>query len=118
MLIGRRPFFATQRRTCFRFASTNQRWLPTRTTKVNNPPPKKVQPVDAESRNASLVKSDSAGPSPNQSRTSQAKQELDIFIRARYPIIYVSTWEEERVEQCLRQIATARKKHLFVWTVT
>ena len=55
---------------------------------------------------------------PSRSRSSQATQELDILIRARYPIIYVSTWEEERVEQCLRQIATTRKKHLYVWTVT
>ena len=85
---------------------------------MNNPPPKKVQPLVAEKLNGILVKSDSAGPSPNRSRTSQAKQELDLLIRARYPIIYVSTWEEERVEQCLKQIATARKKHLFVWTVT
>ena len=47
-----------------------------------------------------------------------AQQELDVLIRARYPIIYVLTWEEERVERCLREIAAARKKNLFVWTIT
>ncbi len=47
-----------------------------------------------------------------------AQQELDVLIRARYPIIYVVSWEEERVEQCLREIAEAPKKNLFVWTVT
>jgi AAA+ superfamily predicted ATPase len=53
-----------------------------------------------------------------RARKNPAQQELDILIRARYPIIYVTTWEEERVESCLRRIATARKKQLFVWTIT
>jgi len=44
--------------------------------------------------------------------------ELDVLIRARYPIIYVVSWEEERVEQNLRQIAAARNKRLHVWTCT
>ncbi|HEX4415107.1 MAG TPA: AAA family ATPase, partial [Lacipirellulaceae bacterium] len=47
-----------------------------------------------------------------------AQQELDVLIRARYPIIYVVTWEEERVERSLREIAAARNKNLFVWTIT
>ena len=40
------------------------------------------------------------------------------MIRARYPIIYVVTWEERRVEQHLRDIAAARGKELFCWSVT
>jgi ATP-dependent 26S proteasome regulatory subunit len=44
--------------------------------------------------------------------------ELDVLIRARYPIIYVVSWEEERVEQNLKQIAAARNKKLHVWTCT
>ncbi|MCC6493424.1 MAG: AAA family ATPase [Pirellulales bacterium] len=47
-----------------------------------------------------------------------AHRELDVLIRARYPIIYVTTWEEERVERCLREIAASRSKKLFVWTIT
>jgi ATP-dependent 26S proteasome regulatory subunit len=43
---------------------------------------------------------------------------LEVLVRARYPIIYVVTWEEERVERCLREIAEKRDKKLFVWTVT
>ncbi len=46
------------------------------------------------------------------------REELDVLIRARYPIIYVVSWEEERVERNLREIAERRKKNLFVWTVT
>ncbi|WP_291177933.1 AAA family ATPase [Gimesia sp.] len=51
-------------------------------------------------------------------RVSDAQQELDVLIRARYPIIYVVTWEEERVERALRQIAASREKKLFTWTIT
>src|SRR5689334_6456874 len=51
-------------------------------------------------------------------RCTPAQQELDVLIRARYPIVYVVTWEEERVERCLREIAAARNKNLFVWTIT
>src|SRR5438105_9757904 len=52
------------------------------------------------------------------SRCLPAQQELDILVRARYPIVYVVTWEEERVERSLREIAAARNKNLFVWTIT
>jgi ATP-dependent 26S proteasome regulatory subunit len=45
-------------------------------------------------------------------------EELETLIRARYPIIYVVSWEEERVERCLREIADRREKSLFVWTIT
>lgn len=44
--------------------------------------------------------------------------ELDVLIRARYPIIYVVSWEEERVEQQLERIAALRNKKLFTWTCT
>jgi len=46
------------------------------------------------------------------------QEELEVLIRARYPVIYVVSWEEERVEWCLRQIAEKREKNLYVWTVT
>jgi len=51
-------------------------------------------------------------------RRLSAPEELDILIRARYPLIYVVSWEEERVERCLREIAEKREKSLYVWTVT
>src|SRR5262249_61275859 len=44
--------------------------------------------------------------------------ELEVLIRARYPIIYVVSWEEERVEQRLSAIAISRNKQLYVWTYT
>lgn len=47
-----------------------------------------------------------------------AHDELAVLIRARYPIIYVITWEEIRVEGHLREIAARRAKELFCWSVT
>src|SRR5258708_986637 len=44
--------------------------------------------------------------------------ELEILIRSRYPIIYVVSWEEERVEKELAAIALARNKKLYIWTYT
>lgn len=44
--------------------------------------------------------------------------EIDIMIRARYPIVYVVSWEEKRVEQALLDIATRRNKKIFSWTIT
>ena len=74
---------------------------------------------------ASRAGTSAAGPAsaaaPSSStvpRGPRAIDELDVLIRARYPIIYVVTWEEERVEQQLARIATTRNKKLFVWTCT
>lgn len=44
--------------------------------------------------------------------------ELETLIRARYPIIYVVSWEEKRVEDALRSITKARNKKMLQWTVT
>lgn len=44
--------------------------------------------------------------------------ELELLIRARYPVLYVVSWEESRVEQHLAQIAARRSKQLFTWSIT
>lgn len=45
-------------------------------------------------------------------------QEIETLIRARYPIIYVVTAEEQRVQQVLTEIAGQRQKKLLEWTST
>ncbi len=45
-------------------------------------------------------------------------EELDVLIRARYPVIYIVSWEEPRVERHLRRIAESRGKQLYLWSVT
>lgn len=49
---------------------------------------------------------------------STGREELELLIRARYPVVYVVTWEEARVEAHLREIAKRRSKQLHVWTAT
>ena len=44
--------------------------------------------------------------------------EIETLIRARYPIIYIISWEEKRVEDALRAIASSRGKKIFSWTIT
>jgi AAA+ superfamily predicted ATPase len=76
----------------------------------------------AETRNTSGSTTPPPQPSGRRVATAARKllpqDELEILIRARYPIIYVISWEEERVERCLKQIAERRNKSLFTWTIT
>ena len=46
------------------------------------------------------------------------EQELDVLIRAKYPILYIVSWEERRIEQNLRQAAADLRKKLYGWTLT
>lgn len=49
---------------------------------------------------------------------TNADNDLEMLIRAKYPIIYVVSWEEGRVENALRRIAQDRGKKIFFWTIT
>jgi AAA+ superfamily predicted ATPase len=53
---------------------------------------------------------------PDPASARRPPDELEVLIRARYPIIYVVTWEEERLEQRLLEIAKKRNKTLHIWT--
>jgi ATP-dependent 26S proteasome regulatory subunit len=44
--------------------------------------------------------------------------ELNMLIRARYPLLYIVSWEERRIEQLLRRVAEALNKKLYGWSVT
>ncbi len=43
---------------------------------------------------------------------------IETLIRARYPLVYVVSFEEGRVDRRLTAITDARKKQLFNWTIT
>lgn len=58
-----------------------------------------------------------SAPAPSAPPSAQPDQ-LELLIRARYPIIYVVSWEEARVVQHLHRIAAARNKELHLWSVT
>ncbi|MGQ9701195.1 MAG: AAA family ATPase [bacterium] len=46
------------------------------------------------------------------------KEELDILIRARYPIILIETYEEQRAEKMIFEIARAKGKKVYCWSIT
>ena len=46
------------------------------------------------------------------------QREIEILIRAKYPIIYVVTWEEERVAEAIDRIAHKLKQKVYTWSLT
>src|ERR1700686_5016598 len=44
------------------------------------------------------------------------QQELETLIRARYPILYIVTSEETRVQNLIVPIGTKRQKKVFEWS--
>src|SRR5688500_5259532 len=46
------------------------------------------------------------------------REEIEILIRARYPILYIVSPEEQRVLSVLQEIAHQRQKRVFEWSVT
>ncbi len=47
-----------------------------------------------------------------------AGSEIDILIRAKYPILYIVSWEERRVEEKMQEISTNLGRTLHTWTLT
>ncbi len=45
-------------------------------------------------------------------------QEIEILIRARYPVLYILSAEELRVQSALLEIAQRRHKRVFEWSAT
>src|SRR5256885_9644057 len=44
--------------------------------------------------------------------------DLDTLIRARYPLIYLVSWEEQRIDGILQDLAAQHGKVLFAWSAT
>jgi SpoVK/Ycf46/Vps4 family AAA+-type ATPase len=47
-----------------------------------------------------------------------ARREFEVLIRAKYPIVYVVSWEEGRVEAALGEVASKLDRRLHTWSVT
>jgi len=45
-------------------------------------------------------------------------RELDTLVRARYPLIYLVSWEEQRLDAILDELARRHGKGLLSWSVT
>jgi ATP-dependent 26S proteasome regulatory subunit len=50
--------------------------------------------------------------------TMNFHDELELLIRARYPILYVISSEETRVQEAVSDIAAKRRKKVFEWSCT
>ncbi|NUM54211.1 MAG: AAA family ATPase [Candidatus Hydrogenedentes bacterium] len=48
----------------------------------------------------------------------QFVRELEELIRARYSLLYLVTWEEDRARRLLIDLAANMKKYLFEWSIT
>lgn len=59
-------------------------------------------------------------PSTSANTLSDITQDVKLHIQARYPLIYLVSWEEERVIAEIEKIAVSddQRKMLFVWTET
>jgi AAA+ superfamily predicted ATPase len=42
---------------------------------------------------------------------------VEVLVRARYPLIYLVTWEEERALEELSRVATALNKKIYDWSI-
>jgi hypothetical protein len=43
-------------------------------------------------------------------------KEIDTLIRAAYPLIYIVTYEEKRVEACIKEVSTERNRQFLTWS--
>src|SRR5256885_7399493 len=50
--------------------------------------------------------------------TPKFVSDLDTLIRARYPLIYLVSWEEQRLDAILPDVAQNHGKALLTWPVT
>jgi hypothetical protein len=53
----------------------------------------------------------------NASIQKKKMSELEVLIRARYPLIYVISWEEKRVVSQVSKIASKLGKNVFEWSI-
>ncbi|MBI3923383.1 MAG: AAA family ATPase [Armatimonadetes bacterium] len=50
--------------------------------------------------------------------SSTYAEEIETLIRARYPVLYIVSYEESRVENLLQDIAVKRNKRLMTWSIS
>ena len=57
-------------------------------------------------------------PEPTRRPPPRFVQELDTLVRARYPLVYLVTSEEQRLEAVLVELAKGHGKAILAWSVT
>lgn len=61
--------------------------------------------------------------SKNNDTTSKFKKNLTDLLKARFPYLYISTWEEDRVTSIIKEVCQDKKniktsRKVFTWTLT
>src|SRR4051812_4928000 len=68
---------------------------------------------------AAAVKSEQKAPVFESAHTRETSEKtIEYLVRARYPLIYVISPEEERVEKALQKVANDRQKKIVFWSST
>lgn len=49
---------------------------------------------------------------------TNVREELETLIRARYPIVYILSWEEARVEEAVQVVANTLERKVITWSLT
>ncbi len=55
---------------------------------------------------------------PTRQPESRQMSELEVLVRARYPLLYVMSWEEQRLVRHVLQIASRLGKKVYEWSIT
>ena len=82
---------------------------------TSNPQPTKPTRLSEKSNRASVLKMEN---NRKNTPTSRVLREIDLLIRSRYPILYLVTYEEGRLEDLLYKMASSQGKELYTWTAT
>ncbi|MGC8842146.1 MAG: AAA family ATPase, partial [Candidatus Sumerlaeaceae bacterium] len=63
------------------------------------------------------MKATGANQKASQPKWTQTLPSLEVLIRARYPLVYVVSWEEDRVMAELAKVAAVLGKKLYDWSI-
>jgi ATP-dependent 26S proteasome regulatory subunit len=58
------------------------------------------------------------GSGPERKAAPPFVRELDTLIRARYPLVYLVSWEEQRLDAILEGLANTHGKTAYFWSIT
>ena len=64
------------------------------------------------------MSTDSPSQAPPAPEPPRFVRELDTLIRARYSLIYLVSWEEQRLDAILEELARSHGKTLCSWSIT
>jgi SpoVK/Ycf46/Vps4 family AAA+-type ATPase len=64
------------------------------------------------------VAADTSPPPQSTRRVAGFVRELDTMIRARYPLIYLVSWEEQRLDAILEDLARSHGRSFYSWSIT